>query len=317
MGRATFGITPYARTRVAARHQYGQVTETGIGVGTHHRKYIISSVVTMDCKECIPMVLHLRCAQTNVDQSKVQSVLDALQPKMDEAERNLQRRGASLKNMYCAFDAEDVAGESGGLDCMCLYPRLAPSVAAWSGVFNKTLGSQAFDLSQDERLTMKMLNYMVYTECVYANIVNQLCYILANSDSPCCLKELDCETNMESITRNVHLKQKIKFLRHNLPCIQSGCINIAYACNINLRNMIAHGSFAGNQSLVPYTRQQKLKRRMSKMIYVRRGFKAGWKWYKKPGDLDVAYKKIHDTTLIWHNALWCYWDMKFGPKCSS
>ena len=270
----------------------------------------------MDCKECIPMVLYSRCAQTNVDQSKVQSVLDALQPKMDEAERNLQRRGASLKNMYCAFDAEDVAGESGGLDCMCLYPRLAPSVAAWSGVFNKTLGNQTFDLPHAERLALKMVNYMVYTECVYANVVNQLCYIMISSDSPC-LRELGCKPSMEAIARNVHLKRKIEFLRHNLPPMQSGSLSIASACDIDLRNMIAHGSFVGNRSLVPYTSQQKPKQRMSEPVYVRRVSKAGWKWCKDPVDLDVAYEDIHDTTLIWHNALWCYWDMKFKPGCSS
>ena len=217
--------------------------------------------------------------------------------------------------MYCTFDTEDVAEAE--LDCLYLYPRLAPSVVAWSSVFNKTLGSQAFDTSHDERLALKMINYMVYVECVYANLVSQLCYILANSDSPYCLKELDCETTMESIARNVHLKRKIEFLRHNLPRMKPGSMDITCVCNINLRNMIAHGSFAGNSPPAPCTHQEKPKQRMSEPIYVRRRLKAGWKWDKNPVDLDAEYKKMHETTLIWHNALWCYWNMKFKQESSA
>ncbi len=198
---------------------------------------------------------------------------------------------------------------------MYLYPRIAPSVAAWSGVFNKTLGSQAFDLSYDERLALKMVNYMVYTECVYANLVNQLCYILANSDSPYCLKKLKCEPNMEPIARNASLKRKIKFLDNNLPHMEPRSINITNACNIHLRNMIAHGSLAGSRPQAPHIHQEKPKHQMSEPVYVRRSHGEDWKWYKSV-DLDAEYKKMHDTTLIWHNALWRYWDEKFRPKRS-
>ena len=237
---------------------------------------------------------------------------------MDEAEANLKRRRMSLGSMYCAFDTDEVLRDGGDLDRMHMYPRLAPSVAAWSGVFNKTLGNQTSDLTHAERLAMKMINYMVYTECVYANLVSQLCYVLANSNSPRCLKVLSYETDVAPIARGVDLSKKIMFLKHNLPHMQSRCINIAYACNINLRNMIAHGSFAGNQPPLSFTNQQKPKQQnMSEPVYVRRGFNEGWKWCKNPVDLDVAYKDIHDATLIWHNALWCYWDMKFGPEYST
>ena len=157
---------------------------------------------------------------------------------------------------------------------------------------------------------------MVYTECVYANLVNQLCYILANSDSPCRLRELSCETNMEPIARNVHLKQKIRFLKSNLPPMKLRSINITNACNIHLRNMIAHGSLAGNRPQVPYVHQEKHKHQMSEPVFVRYRRGWDWKWYKKSVDLDAEYKKMHDTTLIWHNALWRYWDEKFRPKRS-
>ena len=199
---------------------------------------------------------------------------------------------------------------------MYLYPRIAPSVAAWSGVFNKTLGSQAFDLSHDERLALKMVNYMVYAECVYANLVNQLCYILANSDSPRCLKELDYKPDMEPIARNASLKRKIKFLKSNLPPMEPGSINITDACNIHLRNMIAHGSLAGNRPQAPHIHQEKPKHQMSEPVFVRRSLRGDWKWCEKSVDLDAEYKKMHDATLIWHNALWCYWDVKFRPKRS-
>ena len=217
-------------------------------------------------------------------------------------------------NMYYAFDVKGIVKRNKELDCMYQYPRLAPSVAAWSGVVSKTLGHQICDLSYDERLVLKMINYMVYTECVYANLVNQLCYVLANSDFPCYLKELNCKINMEPIARDVHLKRKIKFLKHNLSCMKSGrkpYTNIAYACNINLRNMIAHGSLSGNRAPVPDTQQRNPKHQTTEKVYVRRVVKGRWEWYKNPIDLDKEFKKMHDTTLIWHNALWCYWDVKF------
>ena len=272
----------------------------------------------MNYKECIPMVIQSRCAQTGISESDVRCVFDAMRPKMDEAEANLKRREMSLESMYCAFDTDEVVREAGDLDRMHMYPRLAPSVAAWSGVFNKTLGNQTSDLTHAERLAMKMINYMVYTECVYANLVNQLCYVLANSNSPRCFKELGRKSDMAPIARNVRLSKKIIFLKHNLPDVQPDVPSITDACDGDLRNMIAHGSLAGNQPPPSCTNQQKPKQQnMSEQVYVRRSFKGGWKWEKNSLDLDVAYKDIHDATLIWHNALWCYWDMKFGPEYST
>ena len=271
----------------------------------------------MSYKECIPMVVQSRCAQTGISESDVRCVFDAILPKLDEAEANLKECGMSLGGMYYAFDTDDVMKEIGDLDRMHMYPRLAPSVAAWSGVFNKTLRSQTSDLTHAERLALKMINYMVYTECVYANLVNQLCYILANSDSPRCLKVLDCKTDVTPIARSVDLKKKIMFLKHNLPDVQPDAPDITDACDIDLRNMIAHGSLAGNQPPLSCTNQQKPKHQnMSEQVYVRCGRKEGWKWEKEPVDLDDAYETLHRTTLIWHNALWCYWNMKFRPECS-
>ena len=199
---------------------------------------------------------------------------------------------------------------------MHMYPRLAPSVAAWSAVFNKILGNQTSDLTHAERLAVKMINYLVYTECVYANLVNQLCYVLANSGSPRCFKELDRKDDMASIAR-VDLKRKIMFLKHNLPDVQPDVPNIIDACDRDLRNMIAHGSLAGNQPPPSCTNQQKPKHQnIPEQVYVRGGRKEDWKWEKKRVDLDGAYETMHRTTLIWHNALWCYWDMKFRPECS-
>ena len=72
----------------------------------------------MSCKECIPMVVHSRCAREGIDESDVRSVLEPLQSKLDEAEANLKRCEKSLESMYCAFDVEDVITETGGSDRM-------------------------------------------------------------------------------------------------------------------------------------------------------------------------------------------------------
>lgn len=262
-------------------------------------------------KECIPMV-HLRCTQTEVNKSNVQYVFNAILPKLDEAEAKLQRCGMSLESMYCAFNVDDVVEAAGDPDRMHLYPRPAPGLAAWSGVFNKILDGPAAHLTHAERLAVKMINYMVYTECVYANLVNQLCYVLVNSDSPQSLETIRNKTTMKQISLDVNLKPKVKFLSHNLPEIKPNSLSITDTCDINLRNMIAHGSLAGGS--VPCTDQQKSKHQSDYSVYVRGGLKDDWKWCADPVNLDDAYMKIHRTTLIWHNALWCYWDMKFGPQ---
>lgn len=152
--------------------------------------------------------------------------------------------------------------------------------------------------------------HVVYTECVYANLVNQLCYVLANLDPPQCLDIIREKTSMKQISLDVNLKPKVKFLSHNLPEMDNS-LSITDACDINLRNMIAHGSLAGGP--VPYTGQQKSKHQ-SDSVYVRDSFREDWKWRADPVNLDDAYVKMNRTTLIWHNALWCYWDMKFGPQ---
>ena len=267
----------------------------------------------MNYKECIPMVLHTRYAQMGIGDSEV-SIFDVLWSKLGEAKDNLQRHGTSLENMYHAFDVERAMSGDGESDRLHMYPRLAPSVSAWSGVFNKMLDNQASILTHAERLALKMVNYMVYTECIYGNLVNQLCYILANADSPNCLERLRCKTyDMRSIARIAHLKDKVDFLKHNLPSMAES-LDITSACNIQLRNMIAHGSLAGSQPPGQHSGQRRPEcRSTSVQVYVRGGLKEEWRWDEKPVNLDDAYQRLCDITLIWHNILWCYWDATFRP----
>lgn len=257
-------------------------------------------------------VLRSRCAQMKIDESQVLSIFDRLRPKLDEAKAKLQKCKTTPNDMLYAFDMGGVMEEAGKPDYMHMYPCPAPSIVAWSGVFNKTLSNQASNLAYAEQITLKMINYMVYAECVYANLVNHLCYVLVNLKDPQHLKELKCETDMESIARVGQLKLKVKFLRHNLPDIPDAP-NITEACNIDLRNMIAHGNFAGNPLLAPHPHQPKLKHQlMHASVYVRRRSKSAWKWEENPVDLDAAYEKMRHTTRIWHAALWHYWDIAYG-----
>ena len=153
-----------------------------------------------------------------IDESEVLAVFGHLRPKMDEAKAKLQESEITPKDMLYAFDMGGVM-EVEKPDRMHMYPCPAPSIVAWSGVFNKTLDNQASNLAYAERLALKMVNYMVYAECVYANLVNHLCYILVNSKDPQHLNVLKCKTDMESIARNGKLKLKVKFLKCNLPDI--------------------------------------------------------------------------------------------------
>ena len=258
------------------------------------------------------VVLRSRCAQMKIDKSQVLSIFDRLRPKLDEAKAKLQECKTTPNDMLYAFDMGGTMKETGKPDYMHMYPCPAPSIVAWSGMFTKILNNQASNFAYAEQMALKMINYMVYAECVYTNLVNHLCYVLVNSKDPQYPKKWRCKTNMESIARNGKLKLKVKFLRFNLPDI-SDELNIAKACNIDLRNMIAHGNFAGNPPLASHPRQPKLKHQsMSTLVYVRCQPNRVWKWDENPVDLDAAYEKMRYTTRIWHAALWHYWDIAYG-----
>ena len=266
----------------------------------------------MNHEDVSTAILRSRCAQMNIDAAQVLAIFDRLRPKLDEAKAKLQECKTTPNDMLYAFDVDGIMKEVGKPDCVHMYPCPAPSIVTWSGVFNKILNNQTSDLAYVERLTLKMVNYMVYAECVYANLVNHLCYILVNSKDPRPLGKLDGNTSMESIARNIRLKSKVKFLKINLPDTFD-VPDITKACDIDLRNMIAHGNLAGNPPLAPHPRQPKLKHQsMSAPVYVRRQSEQVWKWDENPVDLDAAYEKMHHTTRIWHTALWHYRDIAYG-----
>lgn len=257
-------------------------------------------------------VLRSRCAQMKIDESRVLTILDRLRPKLDEARTKLQEWKIMPKDMLYAFDMSGIMKEGRKPDYIHMYPCPAPSIVAWSGMFTKILNSQMSNLAYAEQLSLKMINYMVYTECVYTNLVNHLCYVLVNTKDPQYPKKWKCKTNMESIARNCALKVKVEFLRLNLPDIPDE-LSITEACNIDLRNMIAHGNFAGNPPPAPHPRQPKLKHQsMSAPVYVRRQSNQVWEWDGEPVDLDAVYEEMLNVTRIWHAALWHYWDIAYG-----
>lgn len=247
-----------------------------------------------------------------IDELKVSSTYDYLYPKLEEAKANLEELEGSLGDMYYAFDVAEVEA-AGDPNCIHLYPHTSPSMVAWSGMFDRMLNIHTSELSGAERLALKMVNYMAYTECVYANVVNQLCHVLVYTNSPRCTKKLNCKKSMESIARDSTLQRKVDFLKRNLRNMPHGIPDISRACDIHMRNMIAHGSLAGSRPPVPYAGQRKSDYYdMSEPVYVRRPCGKTWKWDKKPVDLDVCYEKMCNATIIWHTALLHYQDVTYG-----
>ena len=256
-------------------------------------------------------LLHLRCAQAGISERKVSSTYDYLLPRLEKAETALQKQKNSLEEMYYAFDAAEIKA-TGDPECVHLYPHTSSGMAAWSGMYGRMLSSQTSKLTDVERLSLKMVNYMAYTECVYANIVNQLCYVLANTNSSHCMKKLDCKKSMESIARDCMLKHKINFLKCNLQDMPDSVPDITEACNIHLRNMIAHGSLAGSLPPAPRNNRQKSKYHdMAEPVYVRRRCGKKWKWDEKPTDLDAECEKMCNVTLTWQTALLHYQDVRY------
>ena len=265
-----------------------------------------------DNEQITDALLHIRCAQARINISKVLSIYDYLLPRLKEAEVNLHKNNDSLEEMYYAFDVAEVVKAAGGPDCMHLYPRPPSGMTAWSGIYDRTLNNQAAELTYAERLALKMVNYIVYAECVYANLVNQLCYVLVNTRSPRCIGKLNRKESMESIARDCTLGGRVKFLEQNLRDVPNGTPDIIGACDIHLRNMIAHGSLAGSQPVAPYAHQPKSKYGdMAEPVYIRRPNGKNWEWDKKPVDLDAEYERMRNATLTWQTALLHYQDVTY------
>ena len=88
---------------------------------------------------------------------------------------------------------------------------------------------------------LKKINYIVYVECVYSVVVNRLCYALAHSDFPSGLDNLNPNPSIPYLVYKAQLTKKIKFIRSNTERPPKDVPDITEACDIDLRNTIAHG----------------------------------------------------------------------------
>ena len=267
----------------------------------------------LDCpKHVKTATLSGKYKSNEIEESDVLSVFDVLKPKMEEAETNLNS-DKSLKDVCTSFEIDEiVSATKENHRNTAMYPRLETSLLVWSGLFDKMSDRNKYNLTDAEQLALNMVNYLVYTESAYAYVVNIICYIFANTKSPLNFQEIDKKSDIVPITRNITLSHKVKFLKRNLPNIPSDVPDITKACDISLRNMIAHGRLAGETLPKSHTSQSKTEDLdASRMTYVQGG-RPHWRWRKKHVDLDVAYAKMNHITQVWCRALQRYCDAELG-----
>ena len=263
------------------------------------------------------------CEQTNVNADAVRVVFDMLRPKLDEARDNLPPIGShptsfsSLLLMYDSLDRiEDEEMDRANIKKSripkWMLTRRGLSEEAWTGAFSKIRDSDGLNLDETEMQALKKINYIVYVECVYSVVVNRLCYALAHSDSPSGLDNLNPSPSIPYLVYKAQLAKKIKFIRSNTERPPKDVPDITEACDIDLRNTIAHGGLVGKPAGVVVPHFFKNVAQMADPTYVTCFDGAGSLKYVRLVDLDAEYEKVRAATNVWNLALNMYWYLEFS-----
>ena len=276
------------------------------------------------------------CRQTEVSSDAVRAVFDMLRPKLKEAEDNLPPIGSpavaadgkpvrtktsqspnfsSLLLMYSSLDRiEDEEMHRIGVVAdfpKWMLPRKGLSEETWASAFSKILDSNDLDLGETEMQALRKVNYIVYVECVYSVIVNRLCYALAHTDSPDNTAGLKSHPSIPYVVYRIPLAKKIEFIKNNTERPPNGVPDITEACDIDLRNTIAHGGLVGKPAgVAPHFFKDVAQ--MSDPAYVTRFDKTGSLEAVRLVDLATEYEKVRAATNVWNLALNMYWNIAFS-----
>lgn len=267
------------------------------------------------------------CRETNVSADDVRVIFDMLQPKLDEAKANLPpiesppsivdgepvktEDGSSenFSSLLLMYDELDQIQDDLGRTPKWMLPKRALGEKAWAGAFAKILDSKELDLSETEMQALRKIDYMVYVECVYSVVVNRLCYALAHANNPN-FDVLKTNPSIQYVVYRVPLAKKIKFIRDNTKRPPKGVPDIVEACDIDLRNTIAHGSLVGKPAWVARHFFRDVAEK-DDPAYVTRFDKAGSLESVRLVDLAVEHEKVRVATNVWNLALNTYWNLSF------
>lgn len=276
------------------------------------------------------------CKQTDVRPDAVRAVFDMLRPKLKEAEDNLPPIGSpavtangkpvrtktsqstkfsSLLLMYSSLDRiEDEEMNRIGVKAdlpKWMFPRRGLSEEAWTSVFSKILDSDDLGLGETEMQALRKVNYIVYVECVYSVVVNRLCYALAHADSPDNTAGLKPNPSIPYVVYRIPLAKKVEFIKNNTERLSKGVPDITNACDIDLRNTIAHGGLVGKPAGVALHFFKDVAQ-MADPAYVPRFDKTGSLESVRLVDLAAEYEKVRAATNVWNLALNMYWNIAFS-----
>lgn len=261
-------------------------------------------------------VLEQRCKYYRIKKEHVLEVCGTIKPILDDAANN----NVDLDAVIESREIMDVARK---LQCNTAVLKLEGAEVdyqnsnTWLDIFRKT---EATNLTEKEWLVFRAITYGVLAENVYNQIVNVLCYALVHRTVPPLQdKKLNCKTGFKDISSKVNLADKLRFL-------PDSCSELIGACNLNLRNSVAHMRFCLVPDMEIYNERQETPTSYSSTAKIRVKKHAFYLFKKehgvwnhlddKPTDLKGELAKLMDVTHAWHTALLHYqavtWFEKFA-----
>lgn len=251
------------------------------------------------------------CLQSNISASDAQTIFNLLRPKLDEAKGNLSSTGSTFDSLLSCIYDEMGHIKNKKVDSIpkWMLPRRSSSKKTWTSIFSKIQDSEELNLNTTELQVVRKINYMMYVECAYSVVVDRLYYALAYTNSLPNLSHRDIYPSFSHVVYYTKLTKKVRFIKNKLSLPLKNIPDITEACNIYLRNMVAHGRLVGELAgMKPNFSEDMI--RMVDPVCVS-PFRADLESAEMV-DLNAEYKKIQAITDAWNIALNIYRDIEFG-----
>ncbi len=186
----------------------------------------------------------------------------------------------------------------------------------WVNIYYK---NKMLNMPEKEWLVFSAITHLILTESLYHQVVNILCYARVHSKVPPLHDEkLENHTEFEGISK-IELSKKQKFLHDECP-------ELVDACNLNLRNSVAHMRFCLVPDLDPIHERHKTGTSYSSTtkvhtkkhdFYLFKKENGSWKRLDStPTDLRRELDKLMKVTYSWHTALLHYQAKKWFEESS-
>ena len=190
-------------------------------------------------------LLERRCKRYRIEKAHVLEAYDTVRRIMDEAAPNV--------NLDAVIESREIMDVARKLECNTSILKLEgadvdyQNSSTWVNIYYK---NKMLNMPEKEWLVFSAITYLILTENLYHQVVNILCYARVHSKVPPLHDEkLENHTELEGISK-IELSKKQKFLHDE-------CSELVDACNLNLRNSVAHMRFCLVPDLDPIHERHK------------------------------------------------------------